>query len=157
MNTSVVIVNSLSQTQSEFALSCVEDRDEDEEHITRPSYCSHFLPCQVSKLRMMFLFVFRCICCKMLDLAQTNTWCTDSFIRPKTGNTVVGLVFESQKWEWVKKIKTFNQFHSLTDLWLLIKFHFILSAWLKAQKQNLILLNNRPYKARFPWHRHRCW
>lgn len=80
INTSLVIVDSPSQSQSEFALSCVEDRDENEEHSTGPSYCSHFLPCQLSKLRMMFLFVLEFICCKMLDLAQTNTCCADPLI-----------------------------------------------------------------------------
>lgn len=85
--------------QSQCALSCVEDKDFNEEHGTGPWYCSHFLPCQLCKLRMMFLFVLQFICCKMVDLVQTNTWYTASPISPKAVNTVVRAVFESEKWE----------------------------------------------------------
>lgn len=99
INTSLVIVHSLSVPQSQSALSCVEDKDFNEEHHTGPSYCSHFLPCQLCKLRMMFLFVLQFICCKMVDLAQTNTWCTAPPISPKAVNTVVRAAFESEKWE----------------------------------------------------------
>lgn len=99
INTSLVIVHSLSVPQSQSTLSCVEDKDFNEEHSTGPSYCSHFLPCQLCKLRMMFLFVLQFICCKMVDLAQTNTWCTAPPISPKAVNTVVRAVFESEKWE----------------------------------------------------------
>lgn len=97
INTSLVIVYSLSLPQSQSAFSCVEDKDFNEEHGTRPTYCSHFLPCQLCKLRMMFLFVLQFICCKMVDLAQTNTWCTAPPISPKAENTVVRAVFESEK------------------------------------------------------------
>lgn len=120
INTSLVIVNSLSQSQSQFALSSVEDRDVNEEHSTGPSYCSHFLPCQLSKLRMIFLFVLHFICCKMLDLAQTNTWCADPPITPKAVNTVVRAVSESEEREvGVKKWKHLNGFIlcKICDFW----------------------------------------
>lgn len=81
------------------ALSCVEDRHFNEERSTGPSYCSHFLPCQLSKLRMMFLFVLQFICCKMVDLPQTHTWSAAPLISPKAVNTVAKAAFESKKWE----------------------------------------------------------
>lgn len=64
-----------------------------------PLYCSHFLPCQLCKLRMMFLFVSQFICCKMVDLAQMNTWCTAPPISPRAVNTVARAAFEGEPWE----------------------------------------------------------
>ncbi len=120
INTSLVIVHSLSLPQSQSALSCAEDRDFNEEPCTEPSHCSHFLPCQLCKLRMMFLFVLQFICCKMVDLAQTNTRCTAPPISPKAVNTVVRAVSESEKWEvGGKKWKHLNSFtfHEISDFW----------------------------------------
>lgn len=115
INTSLVIVYSLSVPQSQYALSCVEDKDFNEEHGIGPSYCSHFLPCQLCKLRMMFLFVLQFICCKMVDLAQTNTWCIAPPVSPKAVHTVVRADFESEKWDVRgREIKTFKQLNLST-------------------------------------------
>lgn len=83
--------------ESQSALSCVEDRHFNEEDNAGPSYCSHFLPCQLSKLRMMFLFVLQFICCKMVDLTQANTWCAASPISPEAVNTGMKPAFETNK------------------------------------------------------------
>lgn len=115
----IVIVHSLSLSQ--FALPREEDRDGgvNEEHTAGPSYCSHFLPCQLPKLWMMFLFVLHFICCKMVDLAQTNTWCADP---PNAVNPVVRTSFWKREtgsgWQ---EMKTFERFHSWWDMCCFIK------------------------------------
>lgn len=54
INISLVIVHSPSVPQSQPALLCVRGSQFNEEHEAGPLYCSHFLACQFSKLRMMF-------------------------------------------------------------------------------------------------------
>lgn len=69
----------------------------------------------------MFLFVLQFICCKMVDLAQTNTQRTASPFSPKTVNDVARAVFESKKWEvGGLKLKHLNSFisHEISDFWL---------------------------------------
>lgn len=98
-DTSLVIIGNLSEPQSQSALSCVEDKALNEERATGAGYCSHFLPCQLCKLRMMFLFVLHFICCKVLDLAQNDTRCTAPPI--KAVSAVVRAGFEGEKREVV--------------------------------------------------------
>lgn len=84
----------------------------------------------------MFLFVLQFICCKMVDLAQTNTWCTAPPISPKAVKAVVRAVFESETWEvGGKKWKHLNSFifHEISDFWS--KMTPSLSECLKAWKQ----------------------
>ena len=46
----------------------------------------------------------------MVDLAQTNTWCTAPPVSPKLVHAVVRADFESEKWDVrLREMKTFKQ------------------------------------------------
>lgn len=133
----------------------MEDKDFNEEHSIGPLYCSHFLPCQLCKLRMMFLFVLQFICCKTVDLAQTNTWCTAPPISPKVLSWELFLKVRNEKWvERNKNIWTVSFF--MTYLTCDQKWHPSLTESSKKQITVFWTENNSTFKQMLPTMHFKC-